>query len=231
MRAVYCPEVFENETFELDKDKLHHFSNVLRLKSSEIVMVLDGKGNYSLAELIIESKKKGYLKRSEEIQIQEKKYSSSLVLGILKKDALDLALKNACELGFDHIILCETDYSQKYKINEARVQKICISAIEQSNNAYLPKVSFQKLSEINWSEYDSVYAMVTEEKIQNHLDTPVSKMAIVIGPEGGFGTNDYLVLKEIANINLINLPANILRAPNAVSCATGYVWGQISCKS
>jgi 16S rRNA (uracil1498-N3)-methyltransferase len=107
-----------------------------------------------------------------------------------------------------------------------RYQKILISALEQSNNPYLPEIHLlSSLKEIPFSQYENLYTFSPQENKYSAKQFSIEKSLILIGPEGGFSTEEegYLVEK---NSLLIKLPLPILRAKTATILAVGFLLGK-----
>ncbi|MBD64119.1 MAG: hypothetical protein CME62_02855 [Halobacteriovoraceae bacterium] len=225
MRAIYLPEIFTLKSVQLDEEKCHHFKNVLKVKDGEEILLLDGRGLRAQGALVFVGKKKLRIDLSGEVTQGIPPEDITVVVGQTKKDAQDLVIKNLCELGVTKIIITHSQFAQRYKINKERVKKQLISALEQSNNLFLPDFEMKKLDEIDWDSFTHTYILSTEEKSHSPIPPLTAGCAIVVGPEGGFGAEDYQIFKAMTHASFLNIKSPILRTPNAVSCAVGYLWG------
>ena len=61
---------------------------------------------------------------------------------LVKKDALELIVRQSVEIGITDLKIVKSSRSQNYKINESRLEQIITSAMEQSNFSYRLNLSF-----------------------------------------------------------------------------------------
>ncbi len=229
MRSVYLDINFlELEEVTLPKDKSHHILNVLRMKKSEKLLLLNGRGVSSLTEIIETSKTSVKLKIVERYE-NNRSHSIDIVLGLVKKDALDLCIKQAVELGIRKLYLVEAEYSDARWPKMERIESLITSAMEQSNNSFKLEVevvmNFKELPFANYSNIQCFHPESTQNKSQS-LDT--NNILLLIGPEGGFSENELSILRQLDTVNFETLPTPILRAPTALSAAMGYCLAKFS---
>ena len=227
MRAVFCE--IDNDTVmgaevNIDGDRAHHL-NVVRLKTNEDLLVLNGKGFYFYSKVLSISKKEIMIKIVK-VESAKPKHQITLAIAMPKKEAFEDILKNSVELGISQIFPLSSDFSQyNFEPNE-RVEKILESALVQSNNLYLPGISQQETLADFLNKftgplvYFSAQPAVSGEKV--HRD---SKVTVLIGPEAGFSPTEEEQIRTHKNIIIIHLPTPILRAPTAVATSVGYLLG------
>src|SRR5690606_23898506 len=134
MRAVFLENIDFSEEKIVD-DKFHHLMNVVRVKKFDKILLLNGKGSSRQAEIVDISKKYILIKTLSAIN-EHLPSKLKVALGIPKKDALDLCLKQIVELGIKDIYLLQSEYSQKFAQANERFKRIFISSMEQSNNPW-----------------------------------------------------------------------------------------------
>lgn len=226
MRAIYLENIID-ESLELVDEKFHHLINVLRIKQNDELLLLNGKGEYRSAVIETILKKKVIIKATSEVKFKEKS-PLKLAIGITKKDALDLSLKQACELGINKIYLVQTTYSQKLNQKDERFERVLVSALEQSNNTWLPEIvtlsSVEKLVEETKNNllYFSSHGSKVDEEKKISLD-----LTLFIGPEGGLSQEEetFLINNKVQSLYFDN---GIMRTPTAVSFGIGYLQGRIA---
>src|SRR5690606_2455199 len=118
---------------------LHHLVKVVRLEAGEELLLLDGHGLKVKTKVSAVTKREMRLEQLEILQ-EARRYEFDLALGIPKREALELSLKEATELGFRRIYLIRAEYSQMKLPELERLQRLLISALEQSNSAFLPEL-------------------------------------------------------------------------------------------
>lgn len=227
MRSVYLPGEIQNDsTVILNNETAHHLIKVVRVKLGEEILGLNGKGQVYKFKVVDLAKKDLSLELLESEYI-EKSQKIDLAIGQTKRDALDLIIKQACELGVSRVIILATKYSQRYEIKADRIQKLLISALEQSNNPYLPEVLVKDFKDLATNEYDQIvfYSSIAdgEGKPIKAAQSPL----IVIGPEGGFSKEEEAELRSLENSICFKLKTPILRAQTAVSTCFGHYLGML----
>jgi len=142
-----------------------------------------------------------------------------------KREALELCLKEATELGFRKIYLVRSDYSQMRFPERERVEKLLISALEQSNAAYLPEVVEANWDNVPWGDYGEVIMMDSQTLNAESPDLANDSLPrlLVVGPEGGFSSGEISRLHSVERIRIVNLPTPILRTPTAVAVGAGLM--------
>lgn len=222
MRAVYLPSLEIQGTAQLEGETHHHLKNVLRIEIGEEILGLNGLG-LSQKMRVSEITKKSITLTPLSYYHTEKKWELDLYLYVPKKDALELCLKQAVEIGFSKITLIQGDFSQQKMLEEDRVMRLLISALEQSNNPYLPSLEFSPRS-LNFDSYEAIYFFdSTAEKQGRIAQTKCSKVAMVIGPEAGFSEREIEFYRSLPKASALRLPIPILRTPTAVSVGAGIL--------
>ncbi len=220
MRAVWLPAISDLAKHVICGEAHHHLVNVVRIEVSEKILLLNGKGLRVKAQVQSISKKEVVLQELER-SIVERAYTLDIAIGIPKREALELSLKEATELGCRRIFLVRGTYSQQKVPEIPRLKKLIISALEQSNANYLPEMIETEWSELPWQDYGLKLLMDSQTKENtrevSNLSLPV---LLIVGPEGGFHSAELTYLHERPGLEILNLPTPILRTPTAV--ATGF---------
>ena len=152
-----------------------------------------------------------------------------IALGIPKKEALELCLKQAVELGFSKIFLIRAAYSQ-IKLPEAdRLKSLLISALEQSNAPFLPRLINSTWEELPFDHFDEVVLLDSQSKrTDSGLKTGKNlNRLLVVGPEGGFSPLELEKLHHLQNASVVQLPCPILRSHTALAAGAGLIMGRL----
>lgn len=224
MRAQWVKDLSVQETYVLKGDELHHLVNVIRIKQGEELLLLSGEGLRVTTVVESIAKKELRLKLIQH-QTVDRDFIFDVAIGMPKRDALELCLKEATELGFRRIYLIRADYSQMKTPEEERMEKLLISALEQSNAPFLPKIIESKWEELPWTEFETAI-MLDSQTISEKQKTKVTGVAshlLIIGPEGGFSGPEITFLHSQKNIKVVNLPTPILRTPTALAVGAGMM--------
>lgn len=210
---------------------LNHMKNVLRMKLGEEFNVSNGEDgkeyrcavksyeeDFALCEL-------RFIKE-DDVELDAKLY---LFQGLPKSDKMELIIQKAVELGVYSVIPVETKRCvmklepKKVASKIARWQAIAEAAAKQSKRGIIPKVeepmsfkqaiSMAKDMELTCIPYEMAEGMEkTKELIQSVK--PGDRVAIFIGPEGGFEESEIQLAME-SGVEPITLGRRILRTETA----------------
>jgi 16S rRNA (uracil1498-N3)-methyltransferase len=227
MRASYDPELVIQENYVISGDRFHHLAHVVRLDARDHLLLLNGKGLCVVTVVKLITKKEIHLDfLSQELAEQTLKYD--VLIGIPKKDALDLCLKQATELGFRKILLVRTHYSQNRVPEIERMDNLLVSALEQSNSPYMPEVLSVELNEVEWDQYEHILLLDSQTKERQNNDRVSSrKSLLVLGPEGGFSESELTYLHALKQVEVQRLSTPILRTPTALATGAGILLGRL----
>ena len=154
------------------------------------------------------------------------KYNICLVQSVLMNDAQNLLIANATQTGVKEIYPVISDNTSvafsSLKNKVEKWEKIALENFKQCERADMVKINsvapiqdvlfeFKKENIIIYAEK---YANITLKNALNNIDKN-DKIAVVIGPEGGFSQSEIEYFKS-QNMNLVSLGSMIYKAPNAV---------------
>ena len=223
MRASFQRDLILQESYLLKGDAAHHLVNVVRVEMNEEILLLNGAGLTIKTKVSSLSKRELILTNIGAAQVS-RNYSMDLALGIPKKEALELSLKQAVELGFRKIYLIRAEFSQTRLPEPDRLESLLISALEQSNAAYLPEIIQGTWEEIPTNEYSEILMMDSQSKTQDaRIAKNLESRLLIVGPEGGFSPSESELLHKMPKIRILNLPTPILRTPTAVAVGAGIL--------
>lgn len=219
MRAVLLenPEILNNEIKVID-DQFHHLKNVCRVKLDQRVLLLDGAGvKYQCSVKDIRKKEITLIVNEEEYFPKKEK---SAFICLVKKDALELIIRQSVELGVTDLHILASARSQNYKLNQSRVEQIIKSAMIQSNSPYTLNLHFQEFEPFVQRHADKIVCFSTEVSTTTVFGENHAKRLPLIGPEGGFTSNEIDLLKRL-NVPFVTLDQPIMRAETAFLFAQG----------
>jgi len=226
MKNLYYKELTLNmRVITLKGDGFHHLKNVLRGRVSDEVKVFNGAGLVALG--IVEKIDKREMTIALE-SVHEKRDTSSvnLIIGIPKKEYLESIIRSAVQIGVFQISLVITEYTPwKYKYYD-RLQKIMESSLIQSENPYLPLLkNYNGLLEALDASDGPVLVFSTEVEARETRDTDQLK-SLLIGPEGGFSSDELDLLSEHSKVKLLKCEVPIMKAEVAVPFGLGLLYGK-----
>jgi 16S rRNA (uracil1498-N3)-methyltransferase len=224
MRAHLQNNLTVEADYILKDEALHHLVNVIRIEAGDELLLLNGAGLFVETRVEKISKRELHLKLTKSYTV-ERNFNFDLALAMPKREALELCLKEATELGFRNIYLIRSDFSQMRIPEAERMEKLVISALEQSNAPYMPQISEASWNSIPWGNYAEALLMDSQTKIETR---PIPHAAtaprlLIVGAEGGFSPQELTYLHALENVKVVNLPTPILRTPTAVATGAGIM--------
>ncbi len=210
---------------------VNHIKNVLRMKVAEELAVsngMDGReyvcGILALREDMVECELRFVKEDAVELPVKVTLYQ-----GLPKGDKMELIIQKAVELGVTEVVpvstkRCVVKLDEKKAASKVtRWQSIAEAAAKQSKRGIIPKVlpvqSFKsalqqaKEADVRLIPYELASGMEHTRALLGGLK-PGQRVAVFIGPEGGFEEGEIDLAKE-AGVEPITLGRRILRTETA----------------
>ena len=211
----------------LDEDTSRHIVQVLRMERAEKLNLTDGKGSLITAEIIDDHKKHCVVNVINSKLTTHNSRKITIAISLLKNtNRFEWFLEKATEIGVSEIIPLICERTEKQKFRYERMQGICISAMLQSQQTWLPilhePVRFEDLIIRQFDNYEKMIAHCVEtekQKLDHQLITKSSNQLIIIGPEGDF-TKQEIELAFQNNFIPVSLGETRLRTETAGVVAT-----------
>lgn len=219
---------------ELNREQSNYLSNVLRLKEGAELLIFNGRDGEWLCRLEITGRKKASLALSEQTRSQPIHPSLMILFAPIKVGRLEYMVQKMTEMGAGIIQPMFTDHTQLHKINEKRLEANIIEAAEQCGVLSIPELRTpQKFAKLLDEWDDERHLIFCDEG--HETNNPMSilqgldgkKIAILIGPEGGFSKQERTVLNDRDDVSSIPLGPRILRADTAIVAAISIVQATI----
>lgn len=200
------------QSLSLPADIKHQITKVLRLHNGDPIYLFNNTGQEFQA--ILDDKTANIIEISAITPQSPLQIDLAQVIG--KGDKMDLVIQKATELGVSSITPLFSQYSISAKTNKLEHwQKIAISACCQSWRNDLPVIHAPiALKEWLTQARNGMQIILAPRggKIkQDHITSPVT---ILVGPEGGFSTDEYALAAQ-CNFTEIALGTRILRTETA----------------
>ena len=182
----------------LDEDTSKHIVQVLRMKKGEALNLTDGKGSLLTCGISDDHKKHCTVEVNSKIEIPKPKKSVTIAISLLKNsNRFEWFLEKATEIGISEIIPLICERTEKEKFRYDRMRGICISAMLQSQQVWLPllhePVQFDDWVIGQFDNYKKLIAYCAESDKERLAIQQISKLSnqlIAIGPEGDFTHNE-----------------------------------------
>jgi 16S rRNA (uracil1498-N3)-methyltransferase len=231
MPLFYAPEIACRPV--LPEDEATHALRVLRLHAGSEITLTDGKGFFYLAtsrhahpkqcEVTILKCWPAVLPAACRIHIS--------VAPAKNADRMEWFVEKATEIGIHAITLLDCRFSERREMKTVRLQKVAISAMKQSQQAFLPALTgmtpfrtfvgqpFDGRKFIAYCEMDGVH-----RPLLNQFYHAGEHALILIGPEGDFSAEEVSLALE-SGFTPVSLGPSRLRTETAalVACHTIHV--------
>ncbi len=219
-------------------DEHIHLSKVMRLRVFDKVECFFDSSDVFLCEISEILKDKTILKvLSKTPCTANPKISLTLFQGLPKLDKLEFLCQKLCEIGGSEIVPFSSKFTiAKENLNKIeRLGKIVVSACKQCGRTQLLKVSTPvKFTEMlaKLKDFDVVIFASERETLTTlkHALTTLKnpqKIAIIVGSEGGFSSDEIEKLREQKNVISVSLGTRILRTETASLVLCGCVIMQL----
>ncbi|MEI6480515.1 MAG: RsmE family RNA methyltransferase [bacterium] len=208
-----------------DVDFVHQVLKVFRKRTGDQIVLLDNSGFEFLSTITVLGKKELTVLIEEESEVENKpKIEVTLFASLIKKDKFEWVLEKCTELGVSHFVPVISERSEKKDLNIDRAQKILKEASEQSERGVMPTICEPlSLSEALYGvDFTVLVFHLLGEKFDAEKTTDVSRIGILVGPEGGWGEKDLEIFKK-NNIQLVTLGSQVLRAETASIAAASKI--------
>jgi 16S rRNA (uracil1498-N3)-methyltransferase len=206
----------------LNKQDSNYLLNVMRIQDGRTIKAFNKLSGEWICKVKIENKNQAILLPVEQIITSQNKSNIILAFSLLKRQNNHLVIQKATELNVKEIYPIITDRTIVKNTNLNKLALVAKEAAEQCGRLEIPiihnilnieillkEVNMKNLVVCNKNQH-SVNILDLNQKIDYTQDT-----LVLIGPEGGFSTNDISLLKN-TNAIFVNLGNYILRAETAI---------------
>lgn len=232
--TMRIPRIFHPElitqlgTLALSEDAAGHIGRVLRMQVDQEVLLFDGSGAEFPARIHEVTKKHVLVEVIEKV---ERSIESPLDLHlgqvVSRGDKMEFTIQKSVELGVNTITpliseRCGVKLDQKrFEKKLAQWQKIAISACEQCGRNIVPEIRPIMSLEEWCQEEDGGLKLNLHPRADysiNTLPTPVEKVRLLIGPEGGLSSEE-ITMTRTYNFSETLLGPRVLRTETAALTA------------
>jgi len=199
-------------------EQAHYLGSVMRRQAGEHVLLFNGTDGEWRCELTAIRKDRAQFIVLEQTRPQAPEPELTLVFAPVKRDATDLIIEKATELGVSRIAPVFTERTNTARLNLDRLTAIAREAAEQCERLTVPVIDepmrlFDRLG--IWPAELRLSAAIERSNAAPPLPAP-GPAALLIGPEGGFTRAELDALRRLAFVEPIGLGPRILRAETAV---------------
>ncbi|WP_018238894.1 16S rRNA (uracil(1498)-N(3))-methyltransferase [Ensifer sp. BR816] len=217
-------------THEATREQFNYLVNVLRFDEGSSILAFNGRDGEWRAELSRPTRKHLVLTASEQTRPQPAASDLVYLFAPLKSGRLDYLVQKAVEMGAGALQPVMTQHVQGKLGNLDRLRANVVEAAEQCGVLGIPSVEApRKLEELlaDWPRDRRIIFCDEGNESQNPL--PVldkineRRLALLIGPEGGFSEAERVLLRSLDFVTAIPLGPRILRADTAAVAALAVI--------
>jgi 16S rRNA (uracil1498-N3)-methyltransferase len=195
----------------------HYLGSVMRRGVGDELRLFNGQDGEWRARITAIRKDKASLTVETQLRPQAPETDIWLVFAPLKRDATDLVVEKATELGVAALLPVFTERTNTGRVNLDRLRAIATEAAEQSERLSVPDIHPPvDLSALiaAWPSGRTLYVAV-ERSDAPHLAPASGPVGLLIGPEGGLSDLDRKIVMAGAKSTAASLGPRILRAETA----------------
>ena len=213
----------QGQAVALSQDQANYLVGVMRLAVGDAVLLFNGSDGEWRATLATAGKRGAVALCQARTRPLHLPPDLWLLFAPIKKARTDFIVEKAVELGVARILPVQTRHTNSERIRQDRLQAHATEAAEQCGATFVPDVAdLQPLDRLlaNWPGDRRLY-WCDETALGQPATLPpaTGPAAILIGPEGGFSTEEAAKLRSRANVTPLSLGPRILRADTAAVAA------------
>ena len=223
-----------------DSDLWRRIFTVLRLEKDDECIIFDGQTVIHIA-LIDEQTKKNIIRGRIINAFQATQLTPPIHLyqGLLRRDAFDAVVYTAAQMGITTVTPVLSKKIQRQWCDDrelTRVEKVIISGCEQAKQFVAPVVNEPK-------DFESFRGLIAQtpgywicldpsgrpfiDLVNTIAQSPTGPFNVIIGPEGGFTTEEQQALLD-AGVNMFALTPTILRSIDSAVLILGTLRSIVS---
>ncbi|MDO4543795.1 MAG: RsmE family RNA methyltransferase [Clostridia bacterium] len=225
MNRFFTTEILQNGTARILGDDVKHITKVLRLRSGDKVELCDARGRECEARITSIVSDFVMLKTGEWHDADtEPEYKVTLFQCVPKAGKFETIIQKCVELGIMRIVPVQSarcvsiprgDIDKKLP----RYQRVSLEAAKQSKRGIIPQIKqLRRIDDLDLGGFDLILVAYEDEKETKLKDAlkgmDGKRIAIIIGPEGGFEKDEIELLKEQGAVT-VTLGTRILRTETA----------------
>jgi 16S rRNA (uracil1498-N3)-methyltransferase len=235
LQRLFVPnDLAAGAEFEVDPQQSHYLAHVLRLGEGAEVLLFNGRDGEWSAAVAVRSKKAVRLEVRALQRPQPPLPDLVYCFAPLKQGRLDYLVQKAVEMGAGILQPVVTQHTQVPKLGLDRLRANVVEAAEQCGILAIPEVRDTAKLERLLTDWDAERRLIfCDEDASTNNPMPAlaaiaeRKLALLIGPEGGFSEEERKMLRALPFVTPIPLGPRILRADTAAVAALAVIQASI----
>jgi 16S rRNA (uracil1498-N3)-methyltransferase len=230
IRLYISAPLVAGESVETSAGQAHYLATVMRRTAGDTIRVFNGRDGEFAGRIETLRRDRAVLHVEGLRRAQSPEPDIWLLFALLKRDATDLVVRAATELGVSDLHPIITERSNTHRMNAERLTAIAIEAAEQCERLTIPRLHpLEPLAARlgNWP-LDRPLLALLERSDAPPLPAAPGPTALLIGPEGGFAPAELDVLRAHPFVTAVSLGPRILRAETACIAGLALLQGMRS---
>jgi len=225
MLTCYAPDLRPDQpTYTLSEEESKHAVRVLRLGPGAPVLLVDGRGTLARTTIADANPKRCTLAiASQEIIAPRTTYTHVAVAPTKNLDRMEWLVEKAVEVGIERLSFLRCARSERRDLKLERLEKMAVSALKQSGQAYLPQLDelldFDKfLASLDPATTFIAHLEAGERTALAQVIGAAPRCCVLIGPEGDFSPSE-IELALSRGVRPVTLGSSRLRTETAALAA------------
>jgi 16S rRNA (uracil1498-N3)-methyltransferase len=202
----------------------------MRKDKGDELRIFNGKDGEWLAKIEELNKKNGIIKITKKLLDQKSSPDIWVLASPVKKEAFDLMIEKACELGAKTFIPVICEHTVVHKLNQERLQAVAVEAAEQSER--LDVMTVQPITDLRKYlrsyTYDRklmfcIERVTVPSLVETALRIAKKPLAVLIGPEGGFSPQELDFISTFDYVLPVSLGTRVLKSETALIAALAVI--------
>jgi 16S rRNA (uracil1498-N3)-methyltransferase len=233
-RLFVAADILQHQPIEVGTEQFNYLANVLRLEADADVLIFNGRDGEWQAKLAFPTRKRLLLIPHLQTRPQPAAADLHYLFAPLKVGRLDYLIQKAVEMGAGLLQPVMTQHVQGKIGSIDRLRANAVEAAEQCGILAIPEVAEPvKLADLldRWPRDRRIIYCDEGDAGQNPLqllrDIKERRLALLVGPEGGFSEDERARLRSHDCVTAIPLGPRILRADTAAVAAMAVIQATI----
>jgi len=227
IRLFVTPPLHPGAELTASSAQAHYLGTVMRRTAGDEVVLFNGTDGEWAARIATLRRGTASFVADRPLRPQAAEPNLWLVFSLLKRDATDLVVQKATELGVSAIWPVLTTRTNAQRVNLARFHAIAIEAAEQSERLTVPAIHEPcKLSALlhGWPAGRRLF-VAAERIAASPIVATTGPAALLVGPEGGFVPAELDAIQAHPLVTIVSLGPYILRAETAAIAGLARLQG------
>ena len=227
-RLYIAAGLVSDTEIELDRAQAHYLRSVLRLDAGAAITGFNATDGEWLCR-VAEFGKRG-ARLTVEAQSRAPKPEAEtdlwLMFSPIKRARLDWLVEKATELGVSALLPVWTARTQVERVNLERLRAHAIEAAEQSERVSVPEIRAPEALQRVLTAWPGARRLIVcdesgagEPISYTAARLPPGPVALLVGPEGGFGETELDAMGKLSFVTRVGLGPRVLRAETAALAA------------